>query len=59
MLGIWELKSVVALSNAQPFDRSLLIYYRVREVPFDISQGYVKGRSIYQTYMEEMKAPRI
>ena len=30
-LGMWELKSIVVLSNAQPFDRSLLIYYQVRE----------------------------
>ena len=56
MLGRWELKSVVVLSNAQPFDRSLPIYYRVREVPFDIPQGYVKGHSIYRMYMEEMQA---
>ena len=43
----WELKLVVVLSNAQPFTRGLLIYNRVREVPLDIPQGYVKGRSIY------------
>ena len=53
-LGTWELKSIVVLSNAQPFDRSLPIYYRVRELPFDIPQGYVKGCSIYRMYMEEL-----
>ena len=53
MLGIWELKSVVVLSNAQPFIRGLPIYNRVREVPFYIPQGYVKGRSIYRRYVEE------
>ena len=47
MQGTWELKSVVVLSNAQLFTRDLPIYNRVREVPFDIPQGYVKGRSIY------------
>ena len=52
-LGMWELKSVVVLSNAQPFTRGLSIYNRVREVPFYIPQGYMKGRSIYWWYVEE------
>ena len=52
-LGMWELKSIVVLANVQPFDKSLPIYYRVREVPFDIPQGYMKGCSIYRRYMEE------
>ena len=43
------------MSNAQPFTRGLLIYNRVREVPFDIPQGYVKGHSIYRRYMEELR----
>ena len=46
-LGTGELNSVVVLSNAQMYERGLLIYNRVREVPFYIPQGYVKGRSIY------------
>ena len=54
-LGMWELKSVVVLSNAQPFDMSLPIYYRVCEVPFHIPQGYVKNRSIYRQYVEELR----
>ena len=47
MKGMWELKSIVVFSNAQPFERGPLIYNRVHEVPFDIPQGYMKGRSIY------------
>ena len=47
MLGMWELKSVVVLSNTQLFTRGLPIYNRVREVPFDIPQAYVKGHLIY------------
>ena len=43
--------------SAQLFDRSLPIYYRVHELPFNIPQGYVKGSSINQTYMEELQAP--
>ena len=54
----WELKSVVVLSNAQPSTRVLLIYYRLREVPFYIPQGYMKGRLIYQWYTEEMHDPQ-
>ena len=53
MQGTWELKSVLVMSNAQLFKRGLPIYNRVREVPFDIPQGYMKGRSIYQWYVEE------
>ena len=45
--GMWELKSMLVLSDAQPFERGSPIYNRVREVPFDIPQGYVKGCSIY------------
>ena len=44
---------VVVLSNAQSFTRGLPIYNRVREVPFYIPQGYVKGRLIYRWYVEE------
>ena len=51
--GTWELKSVVVLSNAQPFTRDLPIYNRVREVPFYIPQGYVEVHSIYRRYVEE------
>ena len=51
--GTWELKSMLVLSTAQPFERGPPIYNRVREVPFDIPQGYVKGHSIYRRYMEE------
>ena len=47
-LDMWELKSVLVLSNAQPFERGLPIYHRVCEEPFDIPQGYVKIRSIYR-----------
>ena len=46
--GTWELKSVVVLSNAQPFKRGLPTYCWVREVPFYIPQGYVKDHLIYQ-----------
>ena len=53
--GTWELKSVVVLSNAQLFTRGLPIYNRVHEVPFYIPQGYVKGHSIYQRYVEESR----
>ena len=53
MQGTWELISVVVLSNAQPFTRGLPIYNRVREVPFYIPQGYMKGHSIYRRYVEE------
>ena len=59
MLGTGELKLVVVLSNAQPFTRGLLIYNRVREVPFYIPQGYVKGRSIYRWYVEEPCESRV
>ena len=58
-LGTWELKSIVVLSNAQPFKRGLPIYNRVHEVPFDIPKGYVKGRSIYQRYVEEPRRSRV
>ena len=51
--GTWELKSIVVLSNAQPFTRGLPIYNRVCGVPFYIPQGYVKGCSIYRQYVEE------
>ena len=51
--GMWELKSVVVLCNAQPFTRGLPIYNRVHEVPFYIPQGYVKDRLIYRRYVEE------
>ena len=53
MQGTWELKSVVVLSNAQPFTRGLPIYNRVCELPLYIPQGYVKGHLIYQRYVEE------
>ena len=53
MQGMWELKLVAVLSNAQPSTRGNPIYNRVREVPLYIPQGYVKGRSIYQWYVEE------
>ena len=55
--GTLELHSVVVLSNAKPFERGLSIYSQVREVPFYIPQGYVKGRSIYQWYVEEPHSP--
>ena len=58
MLGTWDLKSVVVLSNAQPFDRILLIYYRVREVPFDIPIGYMKGCSIYRLVRGRNTSPQ-
>ena len=58
MQGMWELHSVVVLSNAQPYKRGLLIYNRLREVHFDIPQGYMKGRSIYQWYVEEPHDPK-
>ena len=45
--GTWELKSIVVLSNAQPFERGPPIHNRVREVPFDIPHGYVKFHYIY------------
>ena len=51
--GMWELKLVVVLSNAKLFTRGLPIYNRVREVPFYIPQGYMKGHSIYLWYVEE------
>ena len=53
--GTWELKSVIVL---QPFERGLPIYNRVREVPFYIPQGYVKGHSIYHWYVEEPHRPQ-
>ena len=46
------------MSNAQPSERGLPIYNQVCEVPFDVPQGYVKGRSIYQWYMEEPHDPQ-
>ena len=52
-----ELKSVLVLSNAQPFKRVPPIYNREREVPFYIPQGYVKIRLIYEWYMEEPHDP--
>ena len=55
--GMWELKSVLVMFNAQFFERVLSIYNRVREVPFYIPQGYVKGHSIYRWYMEEPHSP--
>ena len=55
----WELKSVLVFSNAQPFTRGLLIYDRVREVTFDIPQGYMKGHSIYRWYMEEPRESQV
>ena len=58
MQGMWELKYVLVLSNAQPYERGLPIYNRVCEVPFDIPQGYVQGRSIYRWYVEEPHRPR-
>ena len=45
------------MSNAQPSEKGLPIYNQVHEVPFDVPQGYVKGRSIYQWYMEEPHIP--
>ena len=33
MPGMWELKSIVVLSNAQPFERGLPIYSRYVEEP--------------------------
>ena len=56
-LGTGELKSVVVLSNAQLYKRGLLIYNWVHEVPFDIPQGYMKGRFIHRQYMEEARRP--
>ena len=56
--GTWELKYVLVLSNAQPFEKGLPIYNRVRELPFDIPQGYVKGFSIYRWYVEEPRESR-
>ena len=56
--GMWELKSVVVLSNAQPSTRGLPIYNQVRELPLDIPQGYVKGYSIYRWYVEEPRKSR-
>ena len=58
MQGTWELKLVVVLSNAQPSTSGLPIYNRVREAPFYIPQGYVKGRSIYRRYVEELHESR-
>ena len=58
MQGMWELKSVVVLSNAQPFTMGLPIYNRVREVPFYIPRGYMKGRLIYRRYVEEPRESR-
>ena len=54
----WELKSVLVLSNAQLFDRSLPIYYRVHEVPFYTPQGYVKSRLIYRLVHGRTTSPR-
>ena len=45
--GTCDLKSVLVMSNAQPYERGLSIYNLVREVPLYIPQGYVKVRSIY------------
>ena len=59
MQGMWELKFVVVISNAQSFTRGLPIYNRVREVPFYIPQGYVKGRSIYRQYVEELRESQV
>ena len=56
--GMWELKLVVVLSNAQTSTRGLLIYNQVHELPFYIPQGYVKGCSIYRRYMEEPRESR-
>ena len=56
--GMWELKLVVVLSNAQPFTRGLPIYNRVHEVSFYIPQGYVKVCSIYRRYVEEPRESR-
>ena len=53
MQGMWDFKSMLVYSNAQPYKRGLPIYNRVREVPFDIPQGYVKGHLIYRWYVEE------
>ena len=39
---------MLVLSDAQPFERGLLIYHRVREEILDIPQGYVKSHSIYR-----------
>ena len=55
--GTWDLKTILVLSNAQPFKRGLLIYNGVRELPFYIPQGYMRGRYIYQWYMEEPHIP--
>ena len=38
-LGTGELNSVVVLSNAQPLDNRISIYYRVHEVLFYIPEG--------------------
>ena len=55
--GTWELKSILVLSNAQPFKRGFPIYNQVHEVPFHIPQGYMKGCLIYRQYMEEPHDP--
>ena len=57
-LGTGDLNFVVVLSNAQPYEMGLPIYNRVREAPFYIPQWYVKGRLIYQRYVEEPHSPR-
>ena len=58
MQGMWELHSVVVLSNAQPSERGLPIYNRVDEVPFYIPQGYMKGHLIYRWYMKVLHDSR-
>ena len=57
--GTWEIKSILVLSNVQPYERGVPIYNRLYEVPFYIPQGYVKGCSIYRRYMEEPRESRV
>ena len=45
--GTWEIESILVLSNAQPFERGILIYHQVHEVPFNLPQSYTKCDSIY------------
>ena len=57
MQGMWELKSIVVLSNAQPFERGLPIYFqvceiiflctiKVREIPFYVPSSTWKNHTI-------------
>ena len=59
--GMWELKSVVVLSNVQPYERGHPIYPKyVEELPYipETSSKYMESLPIYSKYVGEPHDPQ-